>query len=111
MFVPTAEVAWLLLLGAAVLEVVWAIGLKWSGGLSSFWPSLMVYGVALASFVGLGLAVRSLPVGTAYAVWTGIGAAGTALLGIWLFGESASVTRLTYISLIIIGVAGLKFGS
>lgn len=110
MYVPTVEVAWLLLLGAAALEVVWAIGLKWSGGLSAFWPSVGVYVIALISFLGLGYAVRTLPVGTAYAVWTGIGAAGTALLGIWFFGESANVMRLVYISLIIIGVAGLKFG-
>lgn len=111
MFVPSIQTAWLILLSAAALEILWAIGLKWSGGLSDFWPSVAVYVVALISFLGLGVAVRALPVGTAYAVWTGIGAAGTALLGIWFFGEPAHLSRLIYIGLIIIGVAGLKLGA
>jgi quaternary ammonium compound-resistance protein SugE len=100
---------WLLLLVAAALEITWAVSLKFTHGFTRFWPSAVVI-VATAGSVGfLAAAARALPIGTAYAVWTGIGAAGTAIGGMLLFGESASPTRLTCIGLIVIGVVGLKF--
>ncbi|MGD9944749.1 MAG: quaternary ammonium compound efflux SMR transporter SugE [Burkholderiaceae bacterium] len=101
--------AWLLLLLAGALEIVWALGLKYSDGFSRLWPSVVVVVAAAASFWLLALAMRVLPAGTAYAVWTGIGAAGTALLGIWLLGEPATALRLACIGLIVAGVLGLKF--
>src|SRR5690606_15168903 len=101
----------LVLLLAGVLEIVWALGLKYSEGFSRLVPSLVVLVAAAASFWLLALAMRTLPAGTAYAVWTGIGAAGTALLGMVLLGESADVPRLLCIALIITGVLGLKFVS
>lgn len=100
---------WTLLFIAAVFEIVWAVGLKSTAGFTRLWPSLGV-GAALVASVGLlALAARGLPIGTAYAVWTGIGAAGTALAGIAFFGESASPARLVCLGLIVAGVAGLKF--
>ncbi|MBN9427682.1 MAG: quaternary ammonium compound efflux SMR transporter SugE [Burkholderiales bacterium] len=101
--------AWLVLLLAGVLEIVWALGLKYSDGFSRLTPSLVVVVAAAASFWLLALAMRVLPAGTAYAVWTGIGAAGTALLGIALLGEPATALRLVCIGLIVAGVLGLKF--
>ena len=96
---------------AAVCEVAWAIGLKYSEGFSRLWPSLWTL-VMLALSVGLlAVAARSLPIGTAYAVWTGLGAAGTAILGIWLFEESMTALRLACIGLIVAGVVGLKLVS
>ena len=100
---------WTLLLIAAVLEVVWASGLKSVHGFTRFWPSVFVIGAMAASMFLLALAARGLPIGTAYAVWTGIGAVGTAIAGIILFQESASPVRLICIGLIVAGVAGLKF--
>jgi len=100
--------AWTLLLVAGVFEIVWALGLKYSEGFSRLWPSTVVVVAAAASFWLLAIAMRVLPAGTAYAVWTGIGAAGTALLGIALLGESASMSRLVCIVLIVAGVLGLK---
>lgn len=100
--------AWIILLVAGLLEVTWAIGLKYTEGFTRPWPSVLTI-VALTASVGLlGVALRSLPLGTAYAVWTGIGTIGTVLIGIWLFGEPATVARLFFILLIVAGIAGLK---
>ena len=100
--------AWTILVIAGVFEVGWAIGLKYADGFSRLWPSVWTVAAMVASVVLLGIAVRSLPVGTAYAVWTGIGACGTALLGMYLFGEPATVVRLACIGLILSGIVGLK---
>lgn len=100
--------SWLLLTGAGLLEIVWAIALKQAGGFTRFWPSLIGIVSAVVSFVMLSLALKQLPVGTAYAVWVGIGAFGVALAGIVALGESASPTRLSLLGLILIGVIGLK---
>lgn len=99
---------WTLLLIAAALEIVWAVGLKYVDGFTRLWPSVGVIAAMIASMGLLALAARALPIGTAYAVWTGIGAAGTALGGILLFNESASSARLGCIALIVLGVVGLK---
>jgi quaternary ammonium compound-resistance protein SugE len=99
---------WLILVIAAFFEISWAIGLKYSQGFTRPVPSVVtVIGLAM-SVILLAVAARTLPIGTAYAVWTGIGAAGTALLGLWLFGEPATPARLACIALIILGVIGLK---
>ena len=100
---------WTLLLLAAALEIVWASGLKSTAGFTRFWPSAGVIAAMAASMFLLALAARGLPIGAAYAVWTGIGAVGTALAGIFLFGESAAPARLACIALIVAGVIGLKF--
>jgi len=100
--------AWLMLLVAGVLEIGWAVGLKYADGFTRPGPSVLTVTAMVLSMVLLAMATRTLPIGTAYAVWTGIGAAGTALLGIWLFQESASFARLFCIALIIAGVVGLK---
>jgi quaternary ammonium compound-resistance protein SugE len=100
--------AWWLLAAAGLLEVAWAVGMKYTDGFSRPLPTLVVVIVALASFVLLGLAMKALPVGTAYAVWVGIGAAGAALLGIVLFAEPATWTRIGCVLLIVTGVIGLK---
>ncbi|MFZ4757871.1 MAG: DMT family transporter [Burkholderiaceae bacterium] len=105
---PTPAFAWGLVAAAGVLEIVWALGLKYSNGFTRVGPSVVVVVAAAASFWLLSLAMRTLPAGTAYAVWVGIGAAGTALLGMVLLGESASVGRLVCIVLIVAGVLGLK---
>jgi len=100
--------AWTLLLLAALLEVGWAVGLKYTHGFTRLWPSVWT-GLSMALSMGLlAWAARTLPIGTAYAVWTGIGAAGTAVLGVLLFGEAASLTRLAGIALIVLGVALLR---
>ena len=99
---------WLILFVAGLFEVCWAIGLKYTEGFSRFWPSVGTIAAMVASVGLLGLAMRSLPVGTAYAVWTGIGAVGTVLLGIMLFGEPATVARLACVGLIVAGIVGLK---
>lgn len=104
----SAAKAWLLLGVAGLFEMVWAIGLKYSDGFSRLWPSVIVVVGGGISFWMLAVAMRVLPAGTAYAVWTGIGAAGTALFGIALLGESASLARLGCIALIVAGVLGLK---
>ena len=103
--------AWLLLVIAGLLEIGWAVGLRYADGFTRLGPSLWTLFALVASMLLLGAATRSLPIGTAYAVWTGIGAAGTALLGIWLFREPASAARLLCIALIIAGVLGLKLAS
>ena len=100
--------AWVWLLVAGVLEIVWLILLKQSGGFAKLGLSVLSYAVALASFALLGLSLRSLPVGTAYAVWTGIGAAGGAIAGVVLFAEPANTVRIACIALIVIGIVGLK---
>ncbi|MGD9951999.1 MAG: quaternary ammonium compound efflux SMR transporter SugE [Burkholderiales bacterium] len=100
--------AWLLLAVAGLFEIGWAIGLKYTDGFTRLWPSVWTGLAMVASVVLLALAVRTLPIGTAYAVWTGIGAAGTALLGIYLFGEPATALRLACIALIVAGIVGLK---
>ena len=99
---------WLLLIGAGLLEVVWAIALKYTQGWTRFWPSVIGIVAAVASFIMLASALRSLPVGTAYGVWVGIGAIGVALVGIVALGESASPMRLFCLGLILAGVIGLK---
>jgi quaternary ammonium compound-resistance protein SugE len=104
-------VAWLLLLLAGVLEVVWAIGLKYTEGFTRLWPSVVTGAAMVASVVLLGIAMKSLPVGTSYAVWVGVGAVGTAILGIVLFGEPASVGRLVSLGLIVAGIVGLKLAT
>lgn len=101
--------AWIYLFIAGLFEIGWAIGLKYSEGFTRLGPSVATVVSMIVSVVLLGIALRSLPVGTAYAVWTGIGTAGTALLGILLFGEPATALRLMCIVLIVAGVLGLKF--
>ena len=103
--------AWLYLLVAGLFEVGWAIGLKYTEGFSRLWPSLATIAAMIISLAFLGLALKTLPVGTAYAVWTGIGAVGTAALGIYLFAEPATAARLACIGLIVAGIVGLKLAS
>jgi len=100
--------AWTILFAAGLLEVVWAIGLKYTEGFSRLLPSILTLASMAGSIILLGMALRTLPIGTAYAVWTGIGAVGTALLGIVLFGEPATALRLACIGLIVAGIGGLK---
>ena len=100
--------AWGLLVAAGLLEVGWAIGLKYTEGFTRLTPSLLTLGAMAASFALLAQALRTLPVGTAYAVWTGIGAVGTAIVGMLLLGESREVGRLVSIGLIVAGIVGLK---
>jgi quaternary ammonium compound-resistance protein SugE len=103
--------AWLWLAGAGLLEVAWAIGLKYTEGFTRLWPSVFTVAAMAASFWLLSLALRVLPIGTAYAVWTGIGAVGTALIGMWLLGEPANLIRFAGIGLIVGGIAVLKAAS
>jgi quaternary ammonium compound-resistance protein SugE len=105
---PSPTIAWVLVVVAGILEVVWALGLKYSDGFTRWVPSAVVLLGAAASFWLLSLAMRVLPAGTAYAVWVGIGAAGTALFGMLLLGEPANAARLACIGLIVAGVLGLK---
>lgn len=99
---------WIYLIVAGLLEVVWAIGLKYTEGFTRLWPSVMTASAMVASIVLLGMAVKSLPIGTAYAIWTGIGAVGAVILGIVLFGDSASPLRLACVGLVVLGMLGLK---
>jgi quaternary ammonium compound-resistance protein SugE len=101
-------VAWLYLFVAGLFECGWAIGMKYTEGFSRLVPSVLTVAAMLVSLALLALALKSLPVGTAYAVWTGIGAVGTAMLGIYLFGEPATAARLGSIGLIVAGIVGLK---
>ena len=103
--------AWILLLVAGLFEIGWAIGLKYTDGFSRLWPSIGTAASMIVSVVLLAWAMRSLPVGTAYAVWTGIGAVGTVLLGIVLFGEAMTIARLACVVLIVTGILGLKLSS
>jgi len=100
--------AWLVLLVAGCCEIAWAIGLKYTEGFSRLGPSVWTLGAMVLSVVLLGWSLKTLPVGTAYAVWTGIGAVGTAILGMFLFGESHETARLVCIGLIVAGILGLK---
>ena len=100
--------SWIILFVAGLLEVGWAIGLKYTDGFTKFWPTVGTVFSLIASFLLLGLVLKTLPVGTAYAIWVGIGAVGTALLGILLFGESAGVFKLVSLGLICAGIVGLK---
>jgi quaternary ammonium compound-resistance protein SugE len=100
---------WTYLLIAGLLEIGWALGLKTTEGFTRLVPTVLTVGAMVASIGLLGLAMRQLPVGTAYAVWTGIGTVGTALLGMMLMGESASPIRLLCLMLIVVGIVGLKF--
>jgi quaternary ammonium compound-resistance protein SugE len=103
--------AWIFLIVAGLLEIGWAIGLKYTEGFTRLWPSIGTVAAMIVSLGFLGLALKTLPVGTAYAVWTGVGTVGTAILGMILFGESAAVARLVCIGLILAGIVGLKLVS
>ena len=103
--------AWLILALAGLCEVGWAVGLKYTDGFTRLWPSVGTAVAMLISVVLLGVSLKSLPVGTAYAVWVGVGAVGTAIFGIVVFGESASTARLLSLLLIVMGVAGLKLST
>ena len=100
--------AWIALFVAGLLEVGWAIGLKYTDGFTKPWASTWTIAAMIASVFLLAWAMKTLPVGTSYAVWTGIGAVGTVILGIWLFGEAATVARLACVGLIVAGIIGLK---
>lgn len=100
---------WLWLIVAGLLEISWAVGLKYTDGFSKLWPSVVTVVLMLASFWCLAQAVKGLPLGTSYAIWTGIGAVGTAIAGIVLFKEPATVARLVCMVLIVGGIVGLKF--
>ncbi|WP_343666740.1 quaternary ammonium compound efflux SMR transporter SugE [Enterobacter sp.] len=103
--------SWIILFIAGLLEVVWAIGLKYTHGFTRLTPSVITVTAMIVSIVLLSWAMRSLPVGTAYAVWTGIGAVGAAITGILLLGESASLARIASLSLIVAGIVGLKLST
>jgi quaternary ammonium compound-resistance protein SugE len=100
--------AWMLLVVAGLLEVAWAIGLKYTEGFTRLWPSVLTVGAMALSMYLLGMAAKTLPIGTAYAVWVGIGAAGTAVLGIFVLGEPASAARVACLVLLVAAIAGLK---
>lgn len=100
--------AWVYLFVAGLFEIGWAIGLKYTEGFTRLWPSLWTAGSMVVSVILLGIALKTLPVGTGYAVWTGIGAVGTAILGIVLFSEPATALRIASIALIVAGIVGLK---
>lgn len=100
--------AWVILFVAGIMEIGWAIGLKYTDGFTKLVPTVLTVACMICSIVLLGLALKTLPVGTAYAVWTGIGTVGVAILGIFLLGEPASAMRLVCIGLIVSGIAGLK---
>ncbi|MDB5370041.1 MAG: small multidrug resistance protein [Roseomonas sp.] len=101
-------IAWIALFFAGLLEIGWAAGLKQSAGFTRLWPSILTIIAMVGSFALLAFAMRSLPLGTAYAVWTGIGTVGAAILGMALFGEAATPARIFCILLIVAGIAGLK---
>jgi len=100
--------AWFALFAAGLFEVGWAVGLKYTDGFTRLWPSLATIASMIISLGLLGIALRSLPLGTAYAIWTGVGTIGTVILGVMLFGESAAIIRLACIGLIVAGIVGLK---
>ena len=103
--------AWLTLFLAGLVEVAWAVGLKYTAGFTRLWPSVLTVAGGLASFFLLAQAARTIPIGTAYAVWTGIGVVGTALLGMILFDEPRDAVRLGCIALVVVGAVGLKLAS
>jgi quaternary ammonium compound-resistance protein SugE len=100
--------SWIYLFFAGLFEVGWAVGLKYTEGFTKFWPSLLTVISMIISITLLSFALKTLPVGTAYAVWTGIGAVGTVILGVYLFNEPATVAKFLCISLILMGIVGLK---
>ncbi len=102
---------WLILVTAGLFEIIWAIGIKYTEGFTRLWPSVGTLAAMTVSVILLGIAMKSLPVGTAYAVWVGVGAVGTAIFGIILFGESASAMRLFSLGLIVAGIVGLKLAT
>lgn len=102
---------WVVLFVAGLLEIGWAVGLKYTAGFTRLWPTVGTAAALIASMALLGVALRTLPLGTAYAVWTGIGTVGTAVLGIMVFREPASAMRLVCIGLIVVGILGLKLAS
>lgn len=103
--------AWVYLTAAGLLEIIWAIGLKYTEGFTKLGPTAITIAAMVASVALLGIALRDLPVGTGYAIWTGIGTVGTAVLGIMIFHEPATALRLASIGLIIAGIVGLKLVS
>ncbi len=103
--------AWVLLLVAGLLEVGWAIGLKYTEGFTRLWPSILTLTAMTGSVVLLGIAMKTLPVGTSYAVWVGVGAVGTAILGMVLFAEPATLGRAASLGLIVAGIIGLKLAT
>lgn len=103
--------AWIYLFIAGIFEIGWAIGLKYTDGFNKLWPSVFTIATMILSFYFLSSAVKTIPIGTAYAIWTGIGAVGTAILGIILFNESKEFIRIFFIFLIVIGIVGLKIFS
>lgn len=103
--------AWLALLSAGLLEIAWALGLKCSDGLTRFWPTAATVVAIVASFVLMAVALKSLPFGTAYAVWTGIGAVGSIIIGILIYSEPADPVRIICLVLIVAGMVGLKLNS
>ncbi|MDO8267408.1 MAG: quaternary ammonium compound efflux SMR transporter SugE [Moraxellaceae bacterium] len=103
--------AWMILLLAGLFEVAWAIGLKYTEGFTRLWPSVGTIAAMIVSVGLLGIAMRNLPVGTAYAVWVGVGAVGTVILGIVLFNEPANAARMASVGLIIAGIIGLKLAT
>ncbi len=107
----SVSTSWIVLFIAGLLEVGWAIGLKYTVGFTRFWPSVGTLAAMVASVLLLGLAMKQLPVGSAYAVWVGVGAVGTVILGIVLLGESASAARLISVGFIIAGIIGLKLAA
>lgn len=106
-----SAMAWIYLFLAGLFEIGWAVGLKYTEGFTRLWPTVATLAAVVLSMALLGLALRTLPIGTAYAIWTGIGTIGTAALGIWLFGEPATALRLLCIGLILAGIVGLKLVS
>lgn len=100
--------AWIYLLLAGLFEVVWAIGLKYTEGFTRLWPTVITVTAMVISIALLAMAVKTLPIGTAYAIWTGIGAVGAVALGIVLFGDPATLPRLLCVALIVVGIVGLK---
>lgn len=99
---------WIILVIAGLFEVAWATGLKYTHGFTKLWPSVFTIAAMAVSMYLLGIAVRSLPIGTAYGVWVGIGAAGTVLLGMTLLGEPVTTGRVVFLTLLIISIVGLK---
>lgn len=103
--------SWIYLFIAGLFEIGWAVGLKYTEGFTKLWPSVITIIGMILSFYFLSTAVKTIPIGTAYAIWTGIGAVGTAILGIFLFNESKEIIRIFLIFLIVIGIVGLKIFS
>ncbi|UTF59305.1 quaternary ammonium compound efflux SMR transporter SugE [Gilvimarinus sp. DA14] len=100
--------SWVFLLLAGLFEIIWATGLKYTDGFTRLWPSVITAVAIVLSLAMLGLSLRQLPLSTAYAIWSGIGAVGTVMIGTWIFGEHMSALRLGCIALILLGIIGLK---